>query len=54
MKRMRKRLIAFMLAVIMLFTTGCSSGFYADELSTKDSEAMILRGAKNTIKGIFQ
>lgn len=33
MKRMRKRLIAFMLAVIMLFTTGCSSGFYADELS---------------------
>ena len=32
MKRMRKRLIAFMLAIVMLFTTGCSSGFYADEL----------------------
>lgn len=33
MKKIRKRrLIAFMLVVIMLFTTGCSSGFYADEL----------------------
>lgn len=32
MKRIRKQLIAFMLAIVMLFTTGCSSGFYADEL----------------------
>lgn len=32
MRRMRKRIIAFLLAVIMVFTTGCSSGFYADEL----------------------
>lgn len=32
MGRMRKRIIAFLLAVIMVFTTGCSSGFYADEL----------------------
>lgn len=37
MKRMRKRVTAFMLAIVMLFTTGCSSGFYADELSSVDS-----------------
>lgn len=33
MGRMRKRLTAFMLVIVMLVTTGCSSGFYADELS---------------------
>lgn len=32
MGRMRKRLTAFMLVIVMLVTTGCSSGFYADEL----------------------
>lgn len=37
MRRMRKRIIAFLLAVIMVFTTGCSSGFYADELETAGS-----------------
>ena len=38
MKRMCKhRITAFILAFIMLFTTGCSSGFYADELETVGS-----------------
>lgn len=38
MKRMCKhRITAFILAFIMLFTTGCSSGFYADELETAGS-----------------
>lgn len=57
MKRMRKRVTAFILAFIMLFTTGCSSGFYADELSGNsvsvsgnNTEAEI----KNLIKGTFQ
>lgn len=32
MKKMRRRVTAFVLILVLLFTTGCSSGFYADEL----------------------
>lgn len=32
MKKMRRRVTAFLLILVLLFTTGCSSGFYADEL----------------------
>lgn len=38
MKKMRKqRVIAYILALVMLFTTGCSSGLYADELQNSIS-----------------
>lgn len=39
MKRMCKRVAAFVLVLVMLFTTGCSSGFYADELQEDMGEA---------------
>lgn len=41
MKRMCKRVTAFVLVLVMLFTTGCSSGFYADELNTVSGNSSV-------------